>query len=170
MKSKESKSEILRIIAKNLVIANFDGRRLIYTASDVFKASIDKAFTKWGLNRIGVATPITSVNVFELIDDAKFIDLFGFLPGPWRQKYLSQNQIVEFCENFPEWLRQGFTTMFLCKINETEDVDELNPGDNLVVVDVGVNPDGLHIYVSHLDDKHMWSGACHRHVVVPVLV
>ncbi len=170
MESNKLESNILRVIASDLCIKALDGSRLICDANNVFKAFVEKDFINWGMNKYGASTAESKASVFELISNASFCDLFMAMPGPWRQKYFSQNQVIYFCENFSEWLKQGHTTIFLCKINEAMDIDESNPGSNLVFVDVGSYYDGLHVYVNLFSEKHVWSGSCRRHIVAPCLV
>ena len=89
---------ILRLISDNstLTIKALDGSRLIYNAKDTFKSGIDGDFVNWGVNNPGIATPAALVQVHEMIGDGKLMNIFTSLPGTWNQKWLSQNQFIDF--------------------------------------------------------------------------
>ena len=165
------KKSILRRMGKNLPLKALDGSRLICNAKDTFKSGIDSNFVGWSINNAGVATPETLMQVHEMIGDGRLIGIFKALPGNWNQKWSSQNQIIEFCETFPDWLKQsGNATMFLAKKDENKPIDEDNPRNNLVVVRVFVDSDGLYVFVRRLERDRVWDGECRRRVVSPQLI
>ncbi|MFZ4632014.1 MAG: hypothetical protein ACOYL8_02260 [Patescibacteria group bacterium] len=164
---------IIRLISgdSTLTIKALDGSRLIYNAKDTFKSGIDGDFVNWGVNNPGVATMEAFVQVHEMIGDGKLMDIFKSLPGTWNQKWLSQNQFIDFCETLPDWLRQeGYGTFSLIKKDENKPINEDNPEDNLVVVGVRVNSDGLDVYVNRLGDADVFDGQFRRRVVSPQLI
>ena len=164
---------ILRLISEDgvLTLKDSDGSRLIYNAKDTFKSGIDNDFVRWGINNPGIATAKTPVQVCEIVQDGTFMDIFSALPGTWSQKWLSQDQVIEFCETLPEWLRQeNYATFFLVKKDEKEPIDENNPQDNLVVVYVFVYSDGLSVCVRRLEYDRVWYGEYRRRVVSPQLI
>jgi hypothetical protein len=163
---------ILRLVSPmgGLIINALDGSRLIYEAKKTFKSFLDNDFVNWGINNPGIATPKTLIQVREMIGDGKFMDIFRALPGTWNQKWVSQNQVIEFCETLPEWLRQEvYATFFLIKKDENKPIDENNPEDNLVVVSVGVLSDGLGVGVYRLGHDDVWHGEYRHRVVSPQL-
>lgn len=164
---------ILRLISgdSTLTIKALDGSRLIYNAKDTFKSGIDGDFVNWGVNNPGIATPETLVQVHEMIGDGKLMDIFKSLPGTWNQKWLSQNQFIDFCETLPDWLRQeGYGTFSLIKKDENKPINEDNPEDNLVVVDVYVFSDGLYVRVIRLGYADVLDGRYRNRVVSPQLI
>jgi hypothetical protein len=163
---------ILRLVYGDypIILPISDGSRLICQAADIFKACITTRFVAWGLNKPGVRVPEIIVQVHEVVDDAKFVDIFEALPGTWNQKFLSQNQVVDFCEILPECLRQiGYSTFFLIKRNESELIDENKPADNLFVVHVIVVSNGLFVHATHLENYNVRNGKYRYHVVSPRL-
>lgn len=99
-----------------LTIKALDGSRLICDARDTFRAGIDHNFINWGINKPGLTTPEITVQVHEIRESANFMEMFKSLPGIWGQKYLSQDQVIDFCENLSGWLkREGRNTFFLIK-------------------------------------------------------
>jgi len=163
---------ILRLISEEEVLSlkASNGSRLIYQSANTFKSYLDSDFINWGLNKKGVSIPETNIQVHEIVADGNFMVIFKSLPGNWNQKWLSQNQIIDFCEQLPEWLRADeYATFFLCKIDETKKVDEKNPQKNLVVVCVSVGADGLRVYVRRLEDVAVWDAANAHRVVAPQL-
>ncbi|MFA5163381.1 MAG: hypothetical protein WC441_02515 [Patescibacteria group bacterium] len=164
---------ILRLISSGEVIKikALKGRDLIYQAGKVFKSFLDSDFRNWGLTKKGVATPATLVQVHEMVQSAVLLDIFKSLPGTWEQKWLSQSQLIEFCESRTNWLHQGGNaTFFLIKKDENQSVDENNPGENLVVAFVFVRSGGLGVVVRRLEDDNVWDADGRRRVVVPQLM
>ena len=165
----EKENSILRLISgeENLILKASDGSRLIYQSANTFKSHLDPDFIAWGLNKKGIATTETRIQIHEMIAEDNFMAIFKSLPGSWAQKVLSQNQIIDFCEQLPEWLKSdACATMFLCRIDETKEVDEKNPQNNLVVVSVSVGA-GLRARIFRLDNDHVWGAGYARRVVVP---
>lgn len=163
---------ILRRISgrHTLALKALDGKRLIYNSKKTFKSYIDPNFKKWNLNKTGMATPETLVQVSEMVGDGTFMKIFSSLPGTWNQKWVSQNQVIEFCETLSNWLRHDeYTTIFLIKKDEGKPIEEANPQDNLVVVYVLVDSDGLRVYVRRFEYDYVWDGKCRHHVVSPQL-
>jgi hypothetical protein len=163
MKKQEN---ILRLISSghDLKLKASDGSRLICEATDVFK-HISSNCIKLGINKPGIATPEILPDVHEMVSDGTFMDIFLELLGNWNEKWLSQDKVVDFCETFPHWLNQKGLTVFLLKRDENKPIDEMKPGDNLVVVRVLVDNDDLYVSAFHLEDANVWHGV-HRHRVV----
>jgi len=164
---------ILRLISgeNSLTLKALKGKRLIYNSKRTFKSFIDQNFVNWNMNKKGIATPETSVQVHEMVQNGTFMDIFRTLPGTWNQKWLSQDQIIEFCETLPNWLRQeGSATFFLTKKDESKLINEDKPEDNLVVVYVYVFDDGLDVFVYRLEDDDVWCGESRHRVVSPQLM
>lgn len=151
----------------SLPIKALDGTRLIYQTDDLFKNYIDPAFFKPPLNKAGIPTLETLVQAGEALAEKKLLEIFSSLPARWEDKWLSQNQIIEFCEKFPEWLRPpDNVTMFLCKKDEHYPVDEDKPQDNLFVATVYryLYSYGLAISLHDLNGLGLWNG---NYVVAP---
>ena len=164
---------ILKLISgqEKLIIRALDGRFIIVQAKNIFRANIDPHFIQWRLSKLGIATPEISVEVHEMIKDASFMDIFNSLPGTLEQKWLTQNQVIEFCTIWPDWLRTGgFATMFLCKKDENKPIDEANSQDNLIEVGVREKPEGLSVAVNRFDYTYIWAAKYHRRVVVPIII
>lgn len=167
------KVSILRLISdrRTLTIKALDGQRLIYNSEKTFKSYIDPNFVDWNLNKTGVATLETPVQVHEMVDNGTFMDIFSPMPGNWNQKWLSQNQVIDFCETMSNWLTQNrHGTMFLVKKDENKPIDEDNPQKNLVVVDMRSFVDGLYVAVSRLEFDGVWRGVCRHRVVSPQFI
>jgi len=156
----------LRPIGETIDLKALDGRRSIAKARNVFKRYIDQNFVVWQLDKTR-ATKKAKVQVYDMLDDGNFMDVFRSLPGTWEQKCLSQNQVVEFCKITPGRLRkEGSGTLFLCKRDEGRPVDEARPDDNLVVANVYVTPRGLQVAVFKLSHGFTWLGSGY-YVVAP---
>ena len=153
---------ILQVISggEKLMIEALDGKAYISDAKKVFKSYIDGDFKNWGLNQSGPATAETLVDVSEMVKDATFVQIFTGITPDLDKLVLTQAQIIRFCEKHPTWLRQeGYATFFLTKVN-----------GEYFVVHVGVDSDGLWVYVGRLGRDGVWPAECRRRVVSPQLV
>lgn len=90
------------------------------------------------------------------------------MPGKWNDKWLSQDQLIAFCEKHYAWLSQGGrVTLFLIKKDEHKPITEAKPQDNAAVVRVVVKGGDLDVNVYRIRGDDFWHGVyCHR-VVVP---
>lgn len=161
------KPRILRLISGDevLVLKALDGSRLIYKATKTFK-SIDPDFVGFGINKPGIATLPTLIQIHEIISGGTFINIFRCLPGTWNQKWVSQDQVIEFCETLSKWLGQGEkNTLFLVKKDENKPIDDNHPEDNLAVVGVCVLFDSLNVSVFHFRNNHYWHRELRYNVV-----
>lgn len=166
-----------RLMIENLLIKELDENIPICEAGDVFNAFISLNFKNLRTRKDSVPTPETSVRVHKIIKGGRFMKIFSSLPGKWSQKYLSQNQVIEFCKTSSIWLaKKGRATMFLIKKDENCLINEDNPSDNLVVVHVHVCSNetfslnsffDLSVYFSQLDNESVIRGTEHHRVVTP---
>ena len=158
---------ILKLISggQGLVIGACDGKRIIAKAKEVFRSGIDSDFERWRANEPGQPTPKTVPDVHEMVKDATFSQMFGFLGadiddvGSMRKYCFTQHQIIDFVEKYPDWLRaDGYATFFLFQSH-----------DEFFVAGVCVSSDGLFVRVSRFEDGHVWRAGRRRRVVVPRL-
>jgi hypothetical protein len=162
---------ILRLISgdHDLKLKGSDGSRLICQATDVFKF-IDDRNHQAGISHPGIASPEMTPEVYQLLRDATFMDIFTSLPGSWDQKWIPEDKVVEFCKKYPHWLRQKhLSTFFLIKREQDKPINQEKPSDNLLIVCVRVNDYGLGVNFLFLDNPFMWRGKELRHVVIPQL-
>lgn len=153
-----------------LTIEALDGSRFICQSKKTFKSFIDEHFVGWGINKPGVATPRTPVQVREIVGDGTFMEIFRALPGTWNQKWVSQDQVIYFCERLSCWLQKKQATRFLIKKDENKPIDEANPEGNSVVVSVSVDSGGLRVCVYCLEYDFVWAGVSRNRVVSPQLI
>jgi len=160
---------ILRLISagEKIMLEANNGKSKIYGNDKTFNSYISNNFEKLKLNKNSCATPETLLDVYELIKDAKFAEIFNSLNCDLDKLVMTQSQIVSFCEKHPTWLRQnGVATFFLIKKNE----DLLATNDNLFVVDVGVYSDGLDVSVGRFEYDSVWHARYLPRVVAPQLI
>jgi hypothetical protein len=165
------KKNILRFVFTGLVLKASDGSRLIYKAKKTFQSDdfvIDEDFANWKINNPGIVVPETSLQIHDLVGCGNFMDIFESSPGKWNQKWLTQNQVIDFCEIFPSWLNQGhFGNFVLIKKDENKPVDENKPEDNLVVVVLRMTLGGLSAHIYNLECDNFWPGRCLYRVISP---
>jgi hypothetical protein len=152
----------LRLISgeETLLLYPTDGTQSIGHSSAVF-GWIDPDFKNWGLNTgSNLATEETAVQVNEIIKNGTFRKIFGSLGGNLDALCLTQDQIVQFCQKHPSWLRSdGDKTFFLFKV-----------GAKFFVAYVYVYDDGsLFVRVHKLANDRVWAAGYQRRVVVPQL-
>ena len=79
---------------QKLLVPATDGTKTILDAEDVFTAGIDGDFKDWDCCATGMPTPETPAEVHELIEDAKFAEMFS---GDLADRFwTSTAQITEF--------------------------------------------------------------------------
>lgn len=157
-----SQTSHLRLISDNseINLEATDGSKFIYNSESTFKSYISSDFKSYGLAKKGVATKKTSVSVYELVKVGTGKQIFESFNANLDKLVLTQNQIIDFCEKYPTWLRQnGYAILFLTK-----------DGNNYFVVYVYVYSDGLSVRVHHFEDGHVWDARYQRRVVVPQLL
>ncbi|MFZ4648578.1 MAG: hypothetical protein ACOYMB_02995 [Patescibacteria group bacterium] len=151
---------ITRLIESGVMIEACDGKTYISEAKNTFKSGIDGDFKNWSLNNKGNATKETLVDIHEIVEDAKFSQIFPSLNSNLDKLVMTQNQIIRFCEKHPTLLRQeGYATFFLIKEN-----------NEYFVVRVIVYSGGLGADVRRLEYGIVWDGEYRHRLVVPQLV
>lgn len=142
----------MKTLYKDIKIKATEGKKTI-ARSDLF-SYIDSDFENYGTDKIGNPTEEINLAVLEMGKDATLAQIFS----DKESMALSQEQILDFCENHRDKLRQdGYATFFLFKV-----------GEKFFVAYVYVRDDGrLWVCAGRLDDDDVWR-AEHRHrVVVP---
>ncbi|MCX6794485.1 MAG: hypothetical protein NTY31_00575 [Candidatus Falkowbacteria bacterium] len=158
---KTANDAILRMISggESIIIDSCDGSETIANAEDTFKSGVDSDFKKWGTDKPGQATEDTAVQVYEMVKDATFVQMFGFLGTDLDKLCLTQHQIKRFCKKHANWLRtDGYGTFFLFKVE-----------DQYFVARVRVLGDGLVVHVFRLENDFVWNAEGLHRVVVPQL-
>jgi len=157
----ETAPQVLALISagEELVLGPLDGSRTIARARDIFSGYLDSDFRNWGLDVSSRATEEARTQVFEMRRDANFADMFGSLARPLSELTFTQDQIIEFCLKYPNWLRQdGYATFFLFEVN-----------GEIFVARVLVYPLGFGVRAFRFGRSRVWGGEGRRRVVVPQL-
>ena len=89
-----------------LMLDPTDGQETLAQATDVFRY-IDRNFEDWKCNRIGRATKETQVQVYEMVWDATFQEMFSDFAAVIGHLTLTQAQIKQFVRRYPDWLKKG---------------------------------------------------------------
>jgi hypothetical protein len=152
---------ILKLIStgENLKLDACDGKKTIYDSKDVFGWK-DEDFKNWKVNTSGSATPETSIDVYEMVKDATFAQMFGSVGTDLNKLCLTQSQILNFIAKHRNWLRtEGYGTFFLFK-----------SGDNFFVARVYFDAAGsLRVRVGRLGYDCVWDAEHRRRLVLPQL-
>lgn len=140
---------------ETVTLAPTQGNVTLAQAENVFTGWIDDDFKEWGTNIPGKDTDEAMVDVYEMIRNGTFKTLFESLGAP-RNLCLTQGQIVEFCRNHRNLLRQeGYGTFFLFEVN-----------GNLFVARVGVGDGRLRARAYRLGYDRVWGADGHHRLVV----
>jgi hypothetical protein len=118
------------------------------------------------LNTPSVSNLATQISVHELISDGTFTEIYNSL-GDLTRLVLTQSQVVMFCKEHPDKLRDnGLPNFFLLKKELKEGV-KANP--EFFVAHVFVRDDG-HLYASvyPFSDGNVWRVWYQCHFVFPL--
>ena len=145
--------------SETITIGETDGTSTTADASDVFTGWVDPDFVNYGTNVKGQPTKETPVQVFEMIKNGTFAQIFGGFGENLDRLCLSQDQIICFVKNHSEWLRKdGYGTFFLFKEN-----------GECFVANVYWRGGRLGVYAYRLSRGDVWSAERRHRVVVPQL-
>jgi len=146
--------------SKEIILKPTNGREMIGRAKSIFRGYIDSDFENYGCNVEGKPTTETPVQVYEMIKDGNFAQIFGGFGENLDRLCLSQEQIIDFITYNRDWLRtEGYGTFFLFKV-----------GDEFFVAFVYVDSDGhLNVNVGRLSYDYVWYAECRHRFVIPQL-
>lgn len=156
--SSNSASRLITIEDKPVIKAT-DGNRYLAKAEKTFKGKIDTGFKEWNLDQISHPTPDTPTNVYKVMADATFAQIFGSLSNDLNKLCLTQDQIEEFCLSHRQLLNTyGDATLFLFK--------EKN---DFFVASVKIYAGDLYVYVHRLGYDRVWGSYLNFRVFIPQL-
>ena len=155
----KKKDQILNLLSngESIIIDLCDGSETLNQAKELFTSGIDPDFKNFETDNPGIASKETSAQVYEVVKDATFAQMFGFLGIELNELCFTQAQIKNFCKKHPSWLSQdGYVTFFLFKIN-----------NNFFVARVYVGSNGLRVGISKFENSYVWPNK-KRHLVIPL--
>ena len=141
---------------ESLTLDAVNGTETLVDAKDVF-AHIDPDFKNWGADEKGPETGETAVDVYEMVKDATFSQMFRKLNVDARKLCLTQHQIKNFVKKHRNCLRtDGYATFFLFESK-----------GNLFVASVNFDSDDeLSVDVDQFEYLDVWSAEDRHRVVV----
>jgi hypothetical protein len=91
---------ILKLISigKSAIISATDGTETLASASEIF-SYISPDFKNWGCDKVEQATPETAVEIYEQIEDATYLNIFGSISQDFDRLILTTSQIKSFIVN-----------------------------------------------------------------------
>jgi hypothetical protein len=144
---------------ETITIGETDGTNTIARASDVFTGWVDPDFVKYGKNIQGQPTKEMKVQVFEMIKNGTFAQIFGGFGENLDRLCLAQSQIICFVRDHSKWLhKDGYGTFFLFKERS-----------EFFVSRVYQNMGRLEVDKRCLSDNYIWKAGTRRRIVVPQL-
>lgn len=153
----------LRLISEghSLTISACSGKRTIAKAKTLFRGYIDPDFVGYGLDVEGDATRDTDVEVYELIRDGNFENIYNSVGKELDKLVLTQDQAISFVENFREGLlTDGSRTFFLLK-----------KGNKFFVAGVSFYSNGDILVLAYwLSSGFIWDSDDRLHFVFPQLI
>ena len=142
-----------------IVIGETDGTGMIAGASDVFPGGIDSGFVNYGTNVKGKPTKKTKAQVFEMVKDGNFAQIFGGFGENLDRLCWEQDQIKLFVKDHAKWLRtDGYGTFFLFKVKGEFFVARVYQGGGR-----------LKVGADRLSRGDVWCAEYRRRFVVPQL-
>lgn len=116
-------------------------------------------FKHYGLDNEQVASKETTVSVYKLKQKAETLsEVFNSLGRDLNEIYLTQSQVIDFCQNNPQLLCQNGPTLYLIKEN-----------NEFFVIKMYSDNNGLQVSVDRLDDKDALFSVSNYHLVIPVI-
>ena len=101
-----------------IIIGETDGTGMIAGASDVFPGWIDPDFVNYRTNVKGMPTRKAKAQVFEIIKDGTFAQIFGGFGKNLDRLCWEQDQIKLFVRDHSKWISaDDFGTFFLFRVN-----------------------------------------------------
>ncbi|NCD01158.1 hypothetical protein EOL94_03645 [bacterium] len=148
---------------RNVTIREVSGKKLIFNSNDVFASSIDPDFEKLKLIQTSKPTGKVVVDVYKVLDDMNFMDMFLPFLDDIEDVIFTQHQIIVFCQRHYKFIKNdGREIFFLFKGK-----NKLNE-DDLFVAAVFNEFMGLGVRVYDFYKEDLWSSAEHgNRIVVP---
>jgi len=163
IKALKNVTRSLNIISgeKEFVIEALDGTATIVQARDTFKSFVDSSFKQWGLDQPGRITNETIMDIYEIVGQGLFPEVFARLTTNLDMAMVTQHQIVKFCERYPMLFHQnGYCYFFLIK-----------EAQEYFMVYAKNNSSGLFASPDHFDGFAKWPNQdYHRRIIVPRLI
>ena len=156
----ESIVDRLKLIsgAKKIVLKPTNGKETIYKAKDTF-GWIDGDFRSYGCDVKSEPSEEMPVQVYEMIKDGTFQQIFGGFGENLDRLCLTQPQIIQFVKDHSDMLRtDGYGTFFLFKV-ESE----------FFVADVRRDGGCWRVNACRLSDGGVWRAEVRHRFVVPQL-
>ncbi len=105
---------------ESLIVDACDGTEKLIDATDVFNFGISKLYNDLTYKGPDPATAATEAEVYELVRNANFKEIFETFGVPLESLCWTQAQIKSFCRQFPESLRKGSQANFFLMKNADE--------------------------------------------------
>lgn len=150
-----------------------DGKRIISSSENI--ARIGSNFKKFGLDKPSQSTKKINVVIHEVTVNGTFFEIFSGINQNLSKLVLTMAQIILFCEDHHDKLRQrGFGNFFLTekKLSIFQKICKFlfNKKTEYFVVYINVHSNGLGAHVDRLEDGYVWSGGCGHRAVSPQLI
>lgn len=145
--------------SKKLVLPATDGAELLGKLNDVFDY-IDSNFQKYGCKVQSQPTKETEVQVYEMVKDGSFAEIFSWFEADLNHLCLMPAQIKIFVQNHREVLyADGRATLFLFKV-----------GGEFFVAFVSLYSGGaIEVRANHFSNDYVWGAEGRHRIVVPQL-
>ena len=152
------------------VLGATTGERTLAKAGELFSASLDSDFAYWGTDVVGPATEEAPFEVFEMVKDGTFEQVFGAFGVDRKKLCWSQDQITTFVEAHESLLHpDGWATFFLFSV-KLEEGTENEHEEEFFVVDVCRRDVGqLRADAYRLSNDFVWLAESRNRFVVPQL-
>lgn len=147
--------------SEGLILSETDGRITLANADHVFDHNCTNPnLETWNTNVTSMGKGAIAVSVYELQQNATFVQMFTALSSELDLLVLTQDQIITFCQEHKDWLRNdGYYTFFL-----------FNVRNELFVAGISYSSkDSLTLHVHRFEDEMEWSSYYRPRVITPKL-
>ena len=155
-------NERLKLISgkEQLVLGPIDGQETLAGATKAFRY-IDSNFELWNCDVPGQPTKETPVQVYEMVSDSTFQEMFGGFGVGLDRLALTQAQVKLFVLRYPGWLKRGGNGTFFL----------FNAGEEFFVAATYLFSDGrLGVRVRRLTLDRVFRAKKHHRLVLKWLV
>jgi hypothetical protein len=154
---KAIKVDVVNTFEKQL-IRPLDGTRNIQNSMDILAYSWLQTmglpyYKEWGMDKNpGFATPEASIQQYVISNAKTLKDVFRSLPQDMEWRWMTQNQVVEFCLGHRDFIRNsGKDIIFFCKKDENKSINDRNLSEEVFAIGMVTIGGNTRIIINRLD-------------------
>lgn len=127
---------------KDELMRQLDGTKNVQNSMDILAypwlSNWGAYYTEWGMDKNpGLATPEASIQQYLVSNGKTLKDVFRSLPQDMEWRWMTQNQVVEFCLGHRDFIRNSKDVIvFFCKKDEKKPIYDRNLSEELIAIKI----------------------------------